>query len=95
METPLLNAITKIAFIDLNGEFKYNPTDVNLLYKQQISSGGQPGVTEKQAPDLPETIQQAKQARGESNKNAPKGPQATSMTASRDNVANYQPKGIS
>ena len=87
MKTPLLDAIIKSASIQapmgFNSGFTYFPMDT-------------PAKPQKiEEPEEPQTIQDTKKARGVSDSKGPKGPQATAMTASKDNVANYQPKGIS
>ena len=90
MKTPLLDSV-KCAYIT---DVPEKPMGFNsgLVYFPR-DAGTQ--TVEMEEPEPPQTIQDTEKARGISNKKAPRGPQATSMTASRDNVANYQPKGIS
>ncbi|MCK4815967.1 hypothetical protein KA005_09355 [bacterium] len=89
MKTPLLDAI-KRSFVDLNGGFRYFPMDVEPQKIKQSKTKS--GLTEPPAPDLPATIENAQKARGTTSQNTPRGPQATPMTSSRDNIAHYQPK---
>lgn len=89
MKTPLLDAV-KNSFVDLNGGFRYFPMDVKSPEVEQPKT--KPGLTEAPAPDLPATLENAQKARGTTSQKTPRGPQATPMTSSRDNVVNYQPK---
>ena len=89
MKTPLLDGI-KLAYEDLNGGFRYLPMS---LEEPKVEPGKGSSLTKAQAPDIPATLEKAYKARSTSSPNAPKGPQATSMTAGKDNVAAYQSKG--
>jgi hypothetical protein len=88
METPLLDAIAKYAapqpVMGFNSGFAYFPMDVDPQAQTKVEE-----------PEPPETVKETLKARSTTSKKAPKGPQATAMTAQKDNVANYQPKGIS
>ncbi len=86
MKTPLLDAV-KQSFI---GGFQYSPRDVKVPKIEQPKTRS--GLTEAPAPDLPATLENAQKARETTSQKTPHGPQATSMTSSRDNVAHYQPK---
>lgn len=90
MKTPLLDAI-KLAYEDLNGGLRYLPMN---LERPDVQPGEGNSLTKSQAPDIPATLEKAYKSRSATSSKSPRGPQATTMTASKDNVAAYQPKGV-
>lgn len=82
MKTPFIDAIKSAAQLDGMG---YGPKKVHVT---KSYSGPR-----NQAVDLPDTLDDAAKARGKST--GSKGPSATSMTSSSDNVVNYSAKASS
>ena len=91
MKTPLLDGI-KNAYVDMTSGFRYYPKDLDP--SQVNTPKDDSSLTKAPAPDLPATLQKAYKARSTSSSSAPRGPQATAMTAGKDNVSAYQPKGV-
>lgn len=91
MKTPLLDAIKK-AYVDMTSGFRYYPKDLDPAQVNVPKDTN--SLTKAPAPDLPATLQKAYKARSTSSPSSPRGPQATTMTAGKDNVAAYQPKGV-
>lgn len=89
MRTPLLDGI-KLAYENLNGGFRYLPMS---LERPDVQPGKGDSLTKSKAPDIPATLEKAYKSRLTTSSKVPRGPQATSMTASKDNVAAYQSKG--
>lgn len=87
MQTPILDALSKSAAL---GGFTYAHRPAK---EQKVSVERGRGLTERPAPDIPATIEKAHQARGTKPATSLRGPQPTSMTASKDNVVSYRPKG--
>jgi len=88
MQTILLDAI-KHAFVSqsprgFNSGFVYAPMDIDPKQQPKIEK-----------PETPEPVKRMFKARTSDPLSKLKGPQATPLTAQRDNVVNYRPKGIS